>query len=285
MSTPFACRLCGADATPLADRGDLALFRCGACGFVSGRPARDVATDERYAGYYHEDVLAAPAPEGRYDEWLARAERARGAGRLLEVGAGSGGFVEVARRRGWQVEATEVSRSGLQRLRATGARVFAGDVADAGYADGAFDFVVSLEVIEHVPAPARQLREIARVLRPGGLLLLSTPSFAGLSRRALGLRWRVIDPEHLGYFTPRTLRAALRAAGFTRAHVRSRGLDVSTWRPAAQGQAAARFDPQAAAGMRDRVNASSLLRAARDTANVALGLTGLGDSLLAWARR
>lgn len=81
------CRLCGGSAVSWGDPGDVALHRCSACGFVSGHPAvvlRDAA--EHYDGYYGQP--APPAPEARYEEWLARAEDEVGRGRLLEVGPG-----------------------------------------------------------------------------------------------------------------------------------------------------------------------------------------------------
>lgn len=277
------CRLCGGETALVGDRGDVALHRCRRCGFVSGRPASLEAPGRHYEGYYC--GAPPPAPERRYEEWLARAEREVGRGRLLEIGAGSGGFVRVALRRGWSVDATEVSGSGLERLRETGARVFAGDLASAAYADAAFDLVVSLEVVEHLPDPLPHLRETCRVLRRGGLLLLTTPNFEGLSRRWIGLRWRVVDPEHMGYFTPRTLKKVLQDAGYGRVSVRSRSLDVSTWKTAVQGNGVARFDPEASARLRDRVESSPWLRVAKEAVNVALGVTGMGDSLLAWAQR
>jgi 2-polyprenyl-3-methyl-5-hydroxy-6-metoxy-1,4-benzoquinol methylase len=250
---------------------------------VSGHPAvllRDAAV--HYDGYYGQ--AAPPAPEARYEEWLARAEAEVGRGRLLEVGAGVGGLVRVAMRRGWSVDATEVSPLALQALRATGATVFAGPVEEAGYAGGRFDLVVSLEVLEHLPDPLVHLRELARVTRAGGLLLLTTPNFGGLSRRWLGLGWRVVDPEHLGYFTARTLSWALKEAGYGRVRTRARSLDISTWLRGGRGQVAA-FDPHAAARVRDGVQSSATLRAAKEAVNVLLGATGLGDTLLTWARR
>lgn len=277
------CRLCGAPATVWGLRPDVTLHRCGACGFVSGEPAVAQGVAQRYDGYYSHP--APSAPEARYEDWLARAEAEVGRGRLLEVGAGSGGLVRVALRRGWSVDATEVSRGTLETLRATGASVFAGLVEEAGYADGRFDLVASLEVLEHVPAPLAHLQALARVTRAGGLLLLSTPNFDGLSRRRLGMRWRVVDPEHLGYFTPRTLARALREAGYRRARVRSRSLDVSTWFRRGGSGGVAAFDPQAAARLRDGVQSRASLRAAREAVNAVLGATGLGDSLLAWAWR
>jgi SAM-dependent methyltransferase len=239
--------------------------------------------DQEYENYYCGPVPA--APEARYGEWLARAEAEVGRGRLLEVGAGSGGFVRVALARGWKVNATDISGSGLKMLRETGATVFAGDVGAAGYPEGMFDLVVSLEVLEHLPVPLGHLRELWRVTRPGGLLLLTTPNFNGLSRWWLGIRWRVIDPEHLGYFTPVTLSRALYQVGYKRVRVRSRSLDVLSWRRGTYPPGGRVFDPHASAQLRDTVEASKLLRIGKTGINVMLGIAGVGDSLLAWANR
>lgn len=277
------CRICDGHAAVWGDRGDVALYRCSRCGFVSGRPSREVAAGEHYATYY--DYPCLRAPEARYEEWLEKAEARIGHGRLLEIGAGSGGFVRAALARGWKVDATEISESALRMLRETSANVFAGDVFDAHYGAGEFDLVASFEVLEHLPVPLGHLREIARITRPGGLLVLSTPNFDGLSRRYLGLRWRVIDPEHLGYFTPRTLSQALLEAGYDQVEVSSRSLDVLSWRRGSGPSGATRFDPEAAARLRDTVQASTVLRMGKALVNSLLAISNLGDSLLVWARR
>jgi SAM-dependent methyltransferase len=203
----------------------------------------------------------------------------------LEIGAGSGGFVRVALSRGWEVDATEISESGLQALGKTGATVFAGDLVAGHYRDAQFDLVVLLEVIEHLPAPLDLVRVMGRITRPGGILVLTTPNFNGLSRRYLGIRWRVIDPEHLGYFTPSTLLRLLRDVGYRSVRVRSRSLDVLSWRRTGNAGGVARFDPHASARLRETVESSKGLRFAKAMVNAALQVTGLGDSLLAWARR
>lgn len=277
------CRLCGAEARPLGDRGDITLHRCRACGFVSGSPVGPEIGEPYYDDYYPADLP--PSPYQRYEEWLARAEAEVGCGQLLEVGAGSGGLARTALRRGWTVEATEVSRSGVELLRAARVSVFRGGVEEAHYADGRFDLVASIEVLEHLAAPVEHLRELSRVTRTGGLLLLTTPNFNGLSRRWMGLRWRVIDPEHLGYFTGSTLQGALRQAGYRDVKVRSRSLDVSTWLKPPVGGGSVRFDPQASAQLRDTVQAQPALQVVKEGLNALLGLTGLGDSLLVWARK
>jgi SAM-dependent methyltransferase len=277
------CRLCEGETILLKDRGDVSLHRCPGCGFVSGRPLHDETPAERYHDYYAGPDP--PTPGLRYDEWLRYAEAQGAKGRLLEVGAGSGGFVRVAMERGWQAHATEVSQTAAAALRATGSEVFLGEVEDAHYPDGAFDLVVALEVLEHLDRPLDHLREWARVLRPGGLLLITTPNLRGLTGRLLGIRWRVVDPEHLGYFTRRTLGAALQSAGYSGARIQSRSIDVFAWRRAPAGHRAAAFEPVGAAHMRDRVNSHLMSRGAKEAVHAALGIVGLGDTLLAWATK
>jgi SAM-dependent methyltransferase len=277
------CRLCRGEARLWADRGDVTLFCCGRCKFVSGEPREELSAGERYQSYYHAPAPAAPVT--RYRQWLEKAEGLVGRGHVLEIGAGSGGFVRAALARGWKVDANEVSDSGLEMLRRTAATVFPGDLAAAHYPDAQFDLVVSLEVIEHLPAPVDHVREMWRVTRPGGLLILTTPSFNGLSRRYLGIRWRVIDPEHLGYFTPSTLLRLLRDVGYKSVRVRSTSLDVLSWRRCGDLARVTRFDPHASARLRETVESSKGLLFAKAMVNAALQVTGLGDSLLAWARR
>ncbi len=87
--------------------------------------------------------------------------------------------------------------------------------------EGPFDIVVAGDVIEHLARPVHLLRDIRRVLRPGGELLLSVPNFGHWYPRvrvATGLfgydRRGILDDTHLRFFTRATLRRTVRAAGF-----------------------------------------------------------------------
>jgi SAM-dependent methyltransferase len=279
----IGCRACGADGVLLGDRQDIAVYRCRTCRFVFGLPSEPMGLDDAYRNYYR--GLPPPPPDYRYEEFLSQAERRVGVGRFLEIGAGGGAFVRVAVRRGWRADATEVSETGLERLRTTGAKVFPGVLEDAGYGDNQFDFVASLEVLEHLPNPAGHLREVWRVTRDSGILLLTTPNFNGLSRRLLGMRWRVIDPEHLCYFTPKTVARMLQQAGFRKVSLTSRSLDVSTWGSSLRKASVPRFDPHGSARLRDAVQSRRALRAAKGLANLLLNATSLGDSLTVWAEK
>ena len=78
-----------------------------------------------------------------------------------------------------------------------------------------FDAAAMFDTIEHLFDPRAVLQSVARALRPGGLLLVSTPNFNALSRHLLGPAWAVLGPlEHMYYFEEQTLARLLEVGGF-----------------------------------------------------------------------
>ena len=111
--------------------------------------------------------------------------------RLLDLGCGGGRHAFEAARRGAKVIALDAGTDEVNRVRDTlGAMVDAGEIKDpAGtgavkgdalrlpFPDGTFDRVVAAEVLEHIPQDADAMSELARVLRPGGLIAVTVPRF------------------------------------------------------------------------------------------------------------
>lgn len=96
---------------------------------------------------------------------------------LLDAGCGTGWFSLRANQRGARVTSLDVGFNLLEQVaRKCESRRVVGDITRLGFADGSFDVVVSSEVIEHVPQPREAVRELARVLKPGGVLALTTPN-------------------------------------------------------------------------------------------------------------
>jgi SAM-dependent methyltransferase len=201
--------------------------RCGQCGlvFMSPRPSAAALRrlyDERYfhsqdpsCGYADYAADRAPLRE-KAERLLPAIERHGRVGRLLDVGCAYGFTLEVARERGWEcagVEPAPTVRAGTAaRL---GLRVEP-DLMAARFPDAAFDAVTLWDVIEHLPDPRAALREVARVLRPGGICSVVTPDAGSLAARLLGARWeeRQKMPEHIFFFDRPSLSRLLRGCGF-----------------------------------------------------------------------
>jgi SAM-dependent methyltransferase len=138
---------------------------------------------------------------------------------LLEVGPGPGLTTDVLRRRAARVTAVELdlglAEKLASRLAGSNVRVIAGDVTRLPFPAGRFSAAACLTMLHHIPSPALQdaaLAELARVLRPGGLLAGSD----GLDAPA---RRKLHEDDVFVPVNPGTLEARLRAAGFGHAQV------------------------------------------------------------------
>jgi SAM-dependent methyltransferase len=95
--------------------------------------------------------------------------------RVLEAGCGTGYFSKLLQERGWPVVPMDISGEGLRHARTMGVtRPVQGDISSLPFADGAFDLVLSLDVLPHLPRGDEQhaIREMARVAAPGGLVMV-----------------------------------------------------------------------------------------------------------------
>ena len=192
------------------------IVRCVGCGLVRQNPqprpddlvqAYQEVADERY----EEEASGRVETFSRALRDMERHERS---GRLLDVGCHVGIFLDVARRAGWDTHGVEPSRWSAERARARGLRVVNAPLAEAGFPDGSFDVVTMWDVIEHLGDPMQELRRAHRLLRPNGLLALSTMNVESWFPRLMGRRWPWYMQMHLYYFTPATLRQMLDRVGF-----------------------------------------------------------------------
>jgi ubiquinone/menaquinone biosynthesis C-methylase UbiE len=107
---------------------------------------------------------------------LLNADEIRGR-RVLDVGCGTGWFSREVERAGGAVVALDIGVKLLEKVgEKCGAARVAGDACRLGFADDTFDIVVSSECIEHTPDPRKALAEMGRVLKPGGVLVVTVPN-------------------------------------------------------------------------------------------------------------
>lgn len=241
--------------------GEFRVVRCGGCGFLYTNPQPDdealtlhypstypmfetpapsgPATRGRVRHRLRAAVLAARGylPTGRHPGplWVAAGRAAASllaqrfqwlppfvpGGTLVEVGCATGGYLAEMQELGWRVIGVEPNRGAAAASRQRGLDVRTGTLEEAGLPEGSADVVVMRMVLEHVRDPRATLAEVRRVVRPGGLVLLSVPNAGSVEARLFGRHWFAWElPRHLSHFTPRSLAALVREAGFGQPRIR-----------------------------------------------------------------
>ncbi len=191
-----------------------------------------------YYGFTYEDDPGNPLVQ-LYERWLDALGRHRAPGRLLDIGCGTGLFLAVARRRGYQPfgidDCAEATRHAREHF---GLDVWEGEFQDFPAAAAGFDAITMWDIIEHARRPVELLRSARGVLAPGGVIGVSTPNqrsvldvVAGALYRASGGRvtWpleKFYIEQHFLYFTPDTLRDAARSAGLVLEELRQESTDL-----------------------------------------------------------
>ncbi len=146
-------------------------------------------------------------------------------GRLLEIGVGSGRFLEQARAAGFEVTGCDLSPAVCRRVRERiGVHVHCGPVESLRR--GSFDVVAMHHVLEHVEDPVGFLRSVREVLAPGGIVHTAVPNGASWEARFSG--WNCYVPYHLTYFDRETLVRTAREAGLAPVRTGSHE-SFSTW--------------------------------------------------------
>ena len=158
-------------------------------------------------------------------------------GLALDIGCGAGPGLRYLAMRGAPAVGVDASLYALKQARelvASGGFVQTDARGSLPFGDGAFGLVVASEIIEHLALGVPFLRECRRLLRPGGILLLTTPNLWDIRRITKPLVGEIwsghADPTHINLYNPRRLAREMKEAGFADARVRT-GLKPMTWLP------------------------------------------------------
>ena len=117
---------------------------------------------EYYSNNYERTSYLSPITINRYNEILDRFEAYRKTGNLLDVGAGYGFFLEIARQRGWTVYGTELTDEAVNHCTGKGLTIFKGELQNIDFGNLEFDVIISIEVIEHINNPIEYMTKMNR---------------------------------------------------------------------------------------------------------------------------
>ncbi len=194
------------------------IFQCKECGlqFINPRDNQETVCKQYLddvtspVSYYAETAKIDAVNFIKRFDWI---EAATPSGRLLDVGCNVGTFLEIAQNRGWQVAGIEPNKKAIDICLSKGIPVFQGFLSDdlANEIErNPFDVVALNDSIEHFPDPLATMRLVHRLVRPGGVVAISTPNI----RSILTNMFQIKPKEHLFYFDAATLTALLERAGF-----------------------------------------------------------------------
>lgn len=171
---------------------------------------------ERYDEQIERAAVVTEKARRKYARLLDRVEGERRTGRFLDVGCGAGRLLACAAERSWQAFGADPSMTKLAGDPPAGVEIRARLLHECGFEGESFDVVHANEVMEHVDEVVPLVREMLRVLRPGGLLVLRTPNHRSWTARAVGPRWRhfgVAEVGHVGFFAPKTFERLFTSLG------------------------------------------------------------------------
>jgi len=237
---PTRCAICGTEdeATPLwparfdaaaldprvfsarrlPDRVHYAMVKCMRCGLVRSDPVappeRLAALYARSAFTYGDEVTDLRHTYGRYLRRVAAAGAPCDS--LLEIGCGSGFFLEEALEQGWRtVRGVEPSHDAIDAASPRVRDRIVCDVMREGLLGAErFDVVCLFQVLDHAPDPGALLDACRAALSPGGLALAINHNVDALPARLLGERSPIVDIEHTYLYNPRTMKRLFERHGF-----------------------------------------------------------------------
>jgi SAM-dependent methyltransferase len=261
MDSITACALCGGTAyRVLHDMGWRRILRCVGCGLVRADPFPTLEEKRAIETQGYTDETAFPEVRDFFancrrdfvDDPVIRAMRrhlgeiegAVGApGALLDVGAGTGIFMHLARERGWRPEGVDICPLAAEKAqREFGLKITVGPFEQHHFDGRCFDAATLLDVLEHVHDPLAALKRVRDVLRPGGAVYIAVPNQRCLLTTLVGAYARAGGPKadrllarlyvrpHLHYFTPRTLRRMVAVAGLRLVHLRQGSVYLGRYR-------------------------------------------------------
>ena len=194
------------------------IVRCKVCGlsYCSPRPdAKELKS--RYEAVQDEIYTEELAGRAKtFQRSLKHLSQFKNKGRLLDVGCSIGAFLKEAEKFGWDATGIEPSLWCVDKAQKIfNIKTKQGILEDLEDNKAEFDVVTLWDVLEHVDNPLRTLKSCREMLKPGGVLALSTVNIGSFYVKLLGKRWPWFMKMHIYYFDKKTIKEYIEKSGLT----------------------------------------------------------------------
>ena len=200
-------------------------YQCQNCGLIYQNPRPSLSEMSQYypddylpfqADASNQSFLIRKAIKYGYQNRINNVTRFKKFGNLLDIGCGSGEFLEQFKTiKGWDLSGVEINSYAAKIAQKKGLNIFNGTLEEARFPDDSFDAVTMWDVLEHLHDPKQTLREVKRILKPGGIIALRLPNGDSWDLKLFKRYWSGLDaPRHLYVFTHKTIHQLLDISGF-----------------------------------------------------------------------
>jgi len=191
--------------------------RCKNCHLIYMNPMEKASRTNEY--YYKAKNTHAPTIRECYlrtaESQVRLIQKYASGTSLLDIGCAQGFFLFSASKAGYTTKGIEISQdAAAYAIKEFGLDVEAKPFEEMRFSESSFDIVTLWQVLEHVPYPLMVLKEVHRILKPGGLVVASTPNIESTPAKILRKKWWDIKRLHINQFTTKTLTDILHNAGF-----------------------------------------------------------------------
>ena len=229
MAQEIICPICQSKEIKFfCEKSGHKLYRCFSCELIFVWPTpgnlteiyilsyfKQEADDKRVNkfGYvdYEEDKKATQKTFVTYLDKISQLTKGR---KIFDIGTATGYFLDMARERGWSTGGVEISAYAAGIAKNKGHNIFLGDLAELRIEEN-YDAITMWDVLEHLSDPAKYLKIINNILNQGGILALNTIDNSSWWARFWGKNWHaILPPEHLFYYSAKSLKILLANNGF-----------------------------------------------------------------------
>lgn len=201
------------------------IVQCKHCGLIYVNPR---ITEEVNKKYYEFDVngdldfiekhfIESADYRSSYWERMVRVvKKYKISGNLLDIGCGNGAFLIAAHNAGFTVFGQDISKYFIElNEKENWIKVYEGELERLHLQKNTFDVITCFDVIEHHFNPKALLNEIRRIMKPDGILIISTHDIGNIFAKIYASKWRMIYPiGHLIYFSRKTIKKILSKTGY-----------------------------------------------------------------------
>jgi 2-polyprenyl-3-methyl-5-hydroxy-6-metoxy-1,4-benzoquinol methylase len=239
--------------------------------------------EQHYLHYnYNNSYQLSQATIDSYNRLLNYVEKFRVNNNILDVGCGRGLLLDIAGQRGWNTYGTEFSDEAINMCEKKGIKMSRGDLKTSSFDNVSFDVIVSSEMIEHID-DFSLVKHIYSLLRRGGLFYVTTPNFNSYLRYWLKENYSIIVyPDHLSYFTKKTLHRLIVKSGLKKVGLETTGISINRIHSNKVKQTDAVKGTITEEKIRQMMIRNKGMRIIKEMANKILTITGLGMTIKAF---